>query len=50
MWIIPAFISALLLGLYDVSKKQSLTNNAVIPVLFLNVLSVVSNKSKLIVL
>ncbi|MBP3419200.1 MAG: EamA family transporter [Marinifilaceae bacterium] len=38
MWVIPAFISAALLGLYDVSKKHSLNGNAVIPVLFLNVL------------
>ena len=33
MWIILALISALLLGTYDVSKKVSLHNNAVIPVL-----------------
>lgn len=38
MWIIPAFISASLLGLYDVFKKVSLSGNAVLPVLFLNVL------------
>lgn len=38
MWLILAFISAFLLGLYDVIKKISLNNNAVIPVLFLNVL------------
>lgn len=38
MWLILAFISASLLGLYDVVKKISLENNAVIPVLFLNVL------------
>ena len=38
MWIIPAFISATLLGLYDVFKKISLSGNAVLPVLFLNVL------------
>lgn len=36
MWLILAFASAALLGLYDVSKKQALKNNAVIPVLFLN--------------
>ena len=36
MWIIPAFISASLLGLYDVFKKISLSGNAVLPVLFLN--------------
>lgn len=34
MWIILAFISSLLLGLYDVTKKLSLRDNAVIPVLF----------------
>ena len=38
MWLILAFISAALLGLYDVIKKVSLDGNAVIPVLFLNVL------------
>lgn len=36
MWIILAFLSALLLGCYDVFKKVSLRDNAVIPVLFLN--------------
>lgn len=38
MWLILGFVSAALLGLYDVSKKQSLRQNAVIPVLFLNTL------------
>ncbi len=38
MWLAPAFISALLIGIYDVSKKQSLRDNAVMPVLFLNTL------------
>lgn len=38
MWIVAAFISAALLGLYDVSKKHSLRGNAVIPILFLNTL------------
>lgn len=38
MWLLLGFISAALLGLYDVSKKQSLRSNAVIPVLFLNTL------------
>lgn len=37
MWIIPAFVSATLLGLYDIFKKISLSGNAVLPVLFLNV-------------
>lgn len=36
MWLLLAFLSATLLGFYDVFKKQSLKNNAVIPVLFLN--------------
>lgn len=38
MWLSLAFISAFLLGCYDIFKKISLTNNAVIPVLFLNTL------------
>jgi len=38
MWLLLAFLSAGLLGFYDVFKKQSLKNNAVIPVLFLNTL------------
>lgn len=38
MWLILAFCSAVLLGFYDVSKKQSLNGNAVIPVLTLNTL------------
>ncbi len=38
MWLSLAFISAFLLGLYEISKKASLNNNAVIPVLFLNTL------------
>lgn len=36
MWLLMAFLSAALLGFYDSFKKESLTNNAVIPVLFLN--------------
>ncbi len=36
MWLSLAFLSAFLLGLYEVSKKVALHNNAVIPVLFLN--------------
>jgi len=36
MWLILAFTSALLLGFYDVFKKKSLSQNAVIPVLLLN--------------
>lgn len=38
MWIVAAFLSAALLGLYDACKKHSLRGNAVIPVLFLNTL------------
>lgn len=38
MWLIFAFISAGLLGFYDVFKKQSLRNNAVLPVLLINTL------------
>lgn len=37
MWVLFAFLSAALLGVYDVFKKISLDANAVIPVLFLNV-------------
>ena len=38
MWLALAFLSAALLGLYDAAKKQSLTGNAVLPVLLLNTL------------
>lgn len=38
MWILFAFISATLLGFYDVFKKQSLKDNAVLQVLLLNCL------------
>ncbi|MBP5716675.1 MAG: DMT family transporter [Bacteroidales bacterium] len=36
MWILLAFLSAMLLGVCDVFKKVSLKDNAVIPVLLLN--------------
>jgi transporter family protein len=36
MWLILACISATFLGFYDASKKASLRNNAVLPVLLLN--------------
>ena len=36
MWLILACISAIFLGFYDASKKASLRNNAVLPVLLLN--------------
>lgn len=38
MWLLLAFLSAVLLGFYDVFKKKSLAGNAVIPILFLNTL------------
>lgn len=38
MWLILAFISAFFLGCYDICKKKSVQENAVIPVLFLNTL------------
>lgn len=38
MWLLLAFCSAALLGFYDVFKKKSLSNNAVLPVLALNTL------------
>ncbi|WP_321332861.1 DMT family transporter [uncultured Bacteroides sp.] len=38
MWLLFAFFSAALLGFYDVFKKHSLKENAVLPVLFLNTL------------
>ena len=36
MWLFLAFVSATFLGFYDTSKKASLKNNAVLPVLLLN--------------
>jgi drug/metabolite transporter (DMT)-like permease len=38
MWIILALLSAFLLGIYDIFKKVSLKNNAVIPVLTFSIL------------
>jgi transporter family protein len=38
MWLILAFISAILLGSYEVFKKVSLDKNAVIPVIFVSIL------------
>lgn len=35
MWAIAAFVSALLLGAYDIFRKHALRENAVLPVLFL---------------
>lgn len=37
-WLLLAFLSATLLGFYDVFKKKALRENAVVPVLFLNTL------------
>lgn len=38
MWLLLAFVSAVLLGFYDTSKKAALKDNAVLPVLLLNTL------------
>lgn len=38
MWVILAFISALCLGFYDISKKVALRNNSVVDVLTMSVL------------
>lgn len=38
MWVALAFLSALLLGFYDVAKKRALIGNAVMPVLLINTL------------
>jgi transporter family protein len=38
MWLLFGLFSAILLGLYDVTKKLALQNNAVIPVLFITTL------------
>lgn len=38
MWLLLAFISAILLGSYEVFKKVSLEKNAVIPVIFVSIL------------
>lgn len=39
MWVFLAIISALFLGIYDIFKKNSLRNNAVLPVLLLSSLT-----------
>lgn len=39
IWVFLAAISAALLGIYDILKKKSLNNNAVIPVLFFSSLT-----------
>ena len=38
MWVALAFLSALLLGFYDVAKKRALVGNVVMPVLLINTL------------
>ena len=38
MWVVLAFVSALCLGLYDISKKIALRDNAVIDILTASVL------------
>lgn len=38
MWVLQGIIAAVFLGLYDVFKKTSVNNNAVLPVLFFTVL------------
>ena len=38
MWVILSLISAFLLGFYDIFKKQTVVNNAIIPVLFYSTL------------
>ncbi|MBO7259669.1 MAG: EamA family transporter, partial [Paludibacteraceae bacterium] len=37
MWLLFGLLSAIFLGCYDISKKQALTHNAVIPVLCFSV-------------
>lgn len=39
IWALLAVLSAFLLGIYDIFKKKSLDNNAVIPVLFFSTLT-----------
>lgn len=39
MWVVLGLISAIFLGVYDVSKKWSLNGNAVLPVLFFSTVS-----------
>ena len=34
MWVVLSLVSAFLLGFYDIFKKQTVVNNAIIPVLF----------------
>ncbi len=38
MWLYLAFLSSVCLGLYEIAKKRSLADNAIIPVLWLNIL------------
>ena len=38
-WVLPVILSAVLLGFYDIAKKHSVNENAVMPVLFFSTLS-----------
>lgn len=38
MWVVLSLVSALLLGFYDIFKKSTVVNNAIIPVLFYSTL------------
>lgn len=38
MWVVLSLVSAVLLGFYDIFKKQTVVNNAIIPVLFYSTL------------
>lgn len=38
MWVVLSLVSAFLLGFYDIFKKQTVVNNAIIPVLFYSTL------------
>ncbi|MFV0365368.1 MAG: EamA family transporter [Mangrovibacterium sp.] len=50
MWISLALISAFLLGIYDVFKKISLNNNAVLPVLFATTVTAAAIVTPIIIL
>ena len=38
MWLYLAFLSSICLGFYEIAKKRSLINNAIVPVLWCNIL------------
>jgi transporter family protein len=50
MWIYLGLLSALFLGMYDVSRKQALRDNAVLPVLFLSTVFSASVAAALVIL